>query len=346
MVDLNIIYSIVALQRPFLKILKHGSYFRTKDIHKTCDIDLNQKSKVENLKPHLVDLINNLIDKQKIYDKLIIQNIELDSVIDNRIQSILNELNSLNFNLNHLLELNKIIYPSKLILNVDQTLPDKVKNKIIKLINKYNDNYTLLDNLVNLKNLIKLHSYLKKHQKVIIHFKDFNKIIDNKLILNEKKINLDDYLINRFTVNIIYDNVLVSNIIYYKLSGFTKLEYVFKFSHVYKNPFNDIYYYSILKLIRSFIKVSLVNKEFPKHLFFLAKNIKEKMDLLSEKLGKYSYRLCKYELLYKNNPDNYKKKYKKYFKKINKYALIYMSQNIFNNNILYNYLLDNISVKF
>jgi hypothetical protein len=75
------------------------------------------------------------------------------------------------------------------------------------------------------------------------------------------------------------------------------------------------------------------------------------MDLLNEdKFGKYSYRMCKYEILYKNKSSDYKKKFKKYFKKyfkkINKYALAYLYNNIYNNKILYNFLLDNIIIKF
>jgi hypothetical protein len=347
MVDLNIIYSIIALQRPFLKLIKHGSFFRTKDINKTCDIDLNQKSKIENLRPFLLDLIKNLIDKQKTYDKLQVIDIELDTVIDNRIQSILNELNNLNFNLHYLLSLNTVIYPKQLKLNVDKTLPDIIQKKITKLINNYNNNYTSTDNLINLKNIIRLHSYLKKNQKIIVKFNDFNNIINNTLSLNSLKINIDNYLINKFTINIIYDNIPVSNIIYYKAPGFSKLEYTFKFSNIYNHPYTKISYYNILKLIRSFIKVYLRNKDFPKYLFISAKTLKEKMDLLSEdKFGKYSYRMRKYELLYKNTNNNYKKKYKKYFKKINKYALKYISNNIVINNKLYNYLLDNIKIKF
>jgi len=345
MIDLNIIYSIITLQRPFLKLKTPGSFFRTKDIKKICDIDLSQVSKIENLKPYLLDIIDNLINKKKIYNNLYIQNIELDSIIDNRIQSILNELNNLYFNLHYILELNNINYPSVLKLNIDDSLPDLIKNKILKLINNYNNNYTSINNLINLKNLIKLHSYLKKKQKIIVNFDDFYKIINNSLILNDNKININDYIINKFTINILYDNIPISNIIYYKKSEFSKLEFIFKFSYVYNKIFNNIYYYNIIKVIRSFIKVSLINNEFPKYLYPIAKNIKEKMDSLSDVLGKYSYKICKYDLLYKNNKKYYKK-YKKYYKKINKYSIKYLSQNIYNNYNFYKYILDNMIIKF
>jgi hypothetical protein len=155
------ILSIVVIEKDYLTLKTHGSFFRTKDLKKSCDIDINQFSTVEKLNSFLLELAEHLIKKKKEYPNLIIQNIELDTITDERIDEIIKDMNKFNFKLKHILESNKQIFPI-LNTNISKTLPKDVIEKIEILINNYNSNNSML----KLFELFKLHSYLKNIQKI------------------------------------------------------------------------------------------------------------------------------------------------------------------------------------
>lgn len=347
------LYSIIILKKDYLIEKKHGSFFRTKDLKKSCDIDFNQISKKENLNSFLIELANNLIKKQNEYSDLIVINIELDTIIDERIEKILKYMNTFNFKLEHILNFNEKDYPKfkKEILDeinqrsdLVESLPKEIVNNIEKLINNYNINHK---NNNKLYELFKLHSYLKDIQKLRVSPEE---IINDNLILNGKKINLKDKIISKITVNIIFENKPVSNVIYYK--SYHQTDFYFKFSKLYSsidnNIIENIYYYHLLKELKYYIIVGYFKKIFPKYIAYLLPKFKEQILEFKETLNTYSYKLCKYETLIITDPENkenHKKKYLKYYNRINNSSKEFIDS-IKSNQKLYKYLLENIEIRF
>jgi hypothetical protein len=332
------VYSIVVLKRDYLRIKTHGSFFSSRDLKKSCDIDINQISSKENLNSFLIELADNLIKKKKEFSNLIIENIELDTIADKRIQNIIDDMNKFNFKLKHILETKKQDFP-KLETNIDETLPKDIYTQIKKLIDNYNYNYNKSNNLFE---LFKLHSYLKSVQKLRIQPED---IINDNLILNGKKIKLDDYVISQFTINIIFENKPVSNIVYYKTY---ESKFYFKFSKLYSSIPNTIYYYKLLKELKYYVIVGYFKKIFPKNIAYLIPNLRDRILEFKESLSVYSYKMCKYETLIEideKNKDIYKKKYLKYYNKINRKSQEFIDTLILNPK-LYEYLLENIEIRF
>jgi hypothetical protein len=349
------LYSIIILKKDYLIEKRHGSFFRTRDLKKSCDIDFNQISKKENLNSFLIELANNLIKKQKEYPNLIIINIELDTITDERIEKILKYMNTFNFKLEHILNFNEKDYPefkkeildeneNNQKLNLLDSLPKEIVSNIEKLINNYNINHK---NNNKLYELFKLHSYLKEIQKLRVSPQE---IINDNLILNGKKISLKDKIISKITVNIIFENKPVSNVIYYKSHHQT--DFYFKFSKLYSsidnNNIEQIYYYHLLKELKYYIIVGYFKKIFPKHIAYLLPKFKEQILEFKETLNTYSYKLCKYDTLIITDPENkekYKKKYLKYYNRINNNSKEFIDS-IKSNPKLYKYLLENIEIRF
>lgn len=332
------LYSIIILKKDFLRLKTSGSFFRSGDLKKSCDIDLNQISLKERLNELLIELADNLIKKKKEFPNLIIENIELDTIVDERIQNILNDMNKFNFKLKHILESKKQDF-QKLETKIDETLPKDIYKKIKELIDNYNKNFNKPNKLFE---LFKLHSYLKEKQKLRVQPED---IINDNLILNGKKIKLDDYIISQFTVNIIFEGKPVSNGVYYKKS---ETKFYFKFSKLYSSIPNTIYYYYILKELKYYVIVGYFKKIFPKNIAYLIPNLKDRILEFKETLSVYSYKLCKYETLIETDPINkdlYKKKYLKYYNKINRKSQEFIDTLILDPK-LYDYLIENIEIRF
>jgi hypothetical protein len=340
------VFSIVVIKKDYLTLKTHGSFFSSKDLKKSCDIDINQYSRVENLNSFLIELAEHLIKKKKEHPDLIILGIELDSIVDERIEDILKDINKFNFKLEHILEPEKKEYP-KLETTISKTLPKDVVERIEMLINNYNKNRKNSSNFIfKLIELFKLHSYLKSIQKLRVQPEE---IINNNLFLNGEKIKLDDELLSQITVNVIIDNKPVSNVIFYKTS---KKDFYFKFSKLYSSMddkiIEEIYYYHLLKELKYYIIVGYFKKIFPKNVAYLIPSFKDNILEFKETLTTYSYKLCKYDTLIITDSKNkalYQKKYIKYYNKINRKSKEFIDSIRFNEK-LYNYFLENIEIRF
>jgi hypothetical protein len=245
-------------------------------------------------------------------------------------------MNKFNFKLGHILEFKKKEFP-KLETTISQSLPKDVIKNIQLLIDNYNNNNKLFE-------LFKLHSYLKNIQKLRVSPQD---IIDDNLYLNGRKINLDDYVVSKITVNIIFENKPVSNVIYYKTE---QTIFYFKFSKLYSDIEDTIFYYNLIKELKYYVIVGYFKKIFPKKIGYLIPNLKDRILEIKETLSVYSYKLCKYETLIETDPKNkelYQKKYLKYYNKINRKSKEFLdSLSLILDSKLYAYLLENIEIRF
>lgn len=346
------VFSIVVLKRDYLKIKKEGSFFISMDLKKSCDIDLKQISTRENLNYFLLELAKHLVKKKKEYPNLIIRSIELDTITDKRIDFIIKDMNKFNFKLEHILEPEKIEY-QELNTNISKTLPKDIVERLEILIDNYNKNRKNSNPILKLIELFKLHYYLKSIQKLRVQPEE---IINDNLILNGEKIKLDDNLVSQITVNVIIDNKPVSNIILYKAN---KKDFYIKFSKLYSSIddkiIEDIHYYHLLKELKYHVILSYLNKIFPKDIAYFIPNFKKKILAFNETLKTYSYKLCKYEMMFfreklllitNSNKELYRKKFFKYYNKINRKSKEYIINSIKSKHKLYNYLLKNIEIRF
>jgi hypothetical protein len=213
---------------------------------KACDLDLEETININNP----LD-INNILDD--LCNKLYLHKTQIKfisfyfDITDFRITSILKSLGYINGNFE--------IIDCDLNINIDKTLPEKIKNKIILLIDKLKINK-------NLTNYITLYSYLKKINKPNWTLSEFKK---KEKIINGIKINLLTTPFKYIYINIIFEKFRISN--YLRLIQIKNINKNTRYnidsvdiSDILLD--NKIFYYFLLKKIQVLLKYCYFNKIF------------------------------------------------------------------------------------
>jgi hypothetical protein len=308
--------NIDIINDPFIKISKeilsinnpvlNGSYIKYgKD--KACDLDMYENIKIQNL-TNRNDILQILLDK-------LIKNKKKTKLIrlcfyfnDDRIKNILNNLGYISGTLE--------IIDCNLDFNIDNTLPQKIKDKINKYKNKLQSDF-------NIKNYIKLHNYLYKLNNVSWKLSEFKK---GYKIINGINIKLYDTIFKNVYIELLYDNYKITN--YISFINYDEKNDQKKLNH-YSADFYDIinnkkiFYYIILKKIQVFLKWGYFNKIFKeKELINNTINFYNEIYDFRENIGNKYFELCSIDnqILLTKNKEKLKKEYKKNFKKINKHS--------------------------
>lgn len=220
-----------------------GSYIKY-GRNKACDLDLEENININNY----LD-INTILDD--LYNKLYLHKLQIKlisfyfDITDFRITTILKSLGYINGTFE--------IIDCNLNINIDKTLPEKIKNKITLLIDKLKINK-------NLTNYIILYSYLKKINKPNWTLAEFKK---KEKIINGIKINLLTTPFTYMYVNIIFEKFRISN--YLRFIQIKNKNIKYNIDSVDISDIlldNKIFYYFLLKKIQVLLKYCYFNRIF------------------------------------------------------------------------------------
>lgn len=291
---------ILSINNPIL----NGSYIKYgKD--KACDLDMYENIKIRNLtnRNDILQILLNKLIKNKKKTKLIRLCFYFN---DNRIKNILDKLGYISGTFE--------IINCNLNFNIDNTLPQKIKDKINTLKNKLQLNF-------NIRNYIKLYRYLYKLNNVSWKLSEF---IKGYKIVNGSNIKLYDTKFKNVYIELLYDNYKITNYISFinndDKNDNTKPSY---YSADLYDLINNkkIFYYVVLKKIQVFLKWGYFNKIFKeRELINKTVDFYNEIYDFRENIGNKYFELCLLDnqiLLTKYN-SKLKENYKKKFKKINK----------------------------
>lgn len=277
-----------------------GSYIRYgKD--KSCDLDLSENLEID--EEEIIDLLDTYFKKLKLNEnKFILIRLSFD-IIDNSIQKLINNLG----NLNGLLQIeNSNINESQ----IDDKLPNSIKEKIKRLILDYNENNDVFS-------YINLYMYLKDNLQSTF---TIDEALVGEKIFNGNKINLYDYNFSYMYIEMIYENYRISNFVYLKkINKIDSPTWDVELNEVLIKSINQnkskyqMSYYKLLKYFFHFLKQSYFKKLFQEHdLVYKAIETYNEIYDFREKIGEMNNNLCKIENLIIINSKNNDKLIKEY----------------------------------
>ena len=271
-----------------------GSYIRYgKD--KSCDLDLSEKLEID--EEEIIDLLEIYFKKLKLNESQFILTRLSFNIIDKSIQKLINNLG----NLNGLLQIeNSNINETQ----IDDKLPNSMKEKIKRLILNYNENNDVFS-------YIDLYMYLKDNLQPTF---TIDEALVGEKIFNGNKINLYDYNFSYMYVEVIYENFRISNFVYFKkINKVDSPTWDVELNEVLIKSINQskskyqMSYYKLLKYFFHFLKQSYFKKLFQEH--DLVSNAIETYNEIydfRERLGDMNYNLCKIENMIIININNNK----------------------------------------
>jgi hypothetical protein len=273
------IYNLIVLKHPDITTFERGSYFKLGK-NKSCDLDFNQivlRNKEDVLKKYL-----ELLDLNQ--KELIFTEIKFN-IVDKRIKDTLESIGFLSGNFDI------IDYD----LKINKDLPGKIKDKLKQLDKEFQKEKTIF-------NYYKIYKYLKDNMSPVWTIKDLKK---GEITFNEKTYYLKDFEFDTLSVEVIYQNFPVSNVIHLSKET-TKLKIkenkvVKKVSLIFSN--GKLNHYKLIKGYQSFLKwLYFTRKIKEKYLVNLVPEIYQKIITLRDKLGESSHQYCYYKsLFYLNN---------------------------------------------
>jgi len=269
------IHNLIVLKHPDIETFERGSYFKLGK-SKSCDLDFNQivlRNKEDVLKKYL-----ELLDLNQ--KELIFTEIKFN-IIDKRIKETLDTIGYLSGNF-------EIIDYD---LKINKDLPSKIKDKIKDLDKQFQKERTIFT-------YYQLYKYLKDNLSPVWLIDDLKK---GKITFNEITYYLKDFNFDTLSVEVIYQNFPVSNVIHFSKET-TKLKIkedkvIKKVSLIFSN--GKLNHYKLIKGYQSFLKWLYFSRKIKEnYLVKMLSKLYQKIIDLRDKLGEKSHQYCYYKSLF------------------------------------------------